>query len=210
MNFSFTDEQLALRDMVRKFAEKELKPYYTQWDREKKYPRHLNKKIGELGLIGMALPTEKGGMGASHVSEGIACEEASRGDCALTMSTFVVGHLDAAILSQGNERIRKEFLAGPPGHVHYLLEDLSGIELIHRLPGVRVDEVVVTALIDGLHELLRHGDGQVKVAEDGALLLGADEPQDIRVVDVKDGHVGPPTCPSLLDDVGGDVEDAHE
>ena len=110
MNFSFTDEQLALRDMVRKFAEKELKPCYTQWDREKKYPRHLNKKIGELGLIGMALPPEKGGMGAPHVSEGIACEEASRGDCALTMSTFVVGHLDAAILSQGNEKIRKEFL----------------------------------------------------------------------------------------------------
>jgi cyclohexanecarboxyl-CoA dehydrogenase len=110
MNFSFTDEQLALRDMVRRFAEKELKPYYTQWDREKKYPRHLNKKIGELGLIGMAVPTEMGGMGASHVAEGIACEEASRGDCALTMSTFVVGHLDAAILSQGNKKIRKEFL----------------------------------------------------------------------------------------------------
>ena len=110
MNFSFTDEQLALRDMVRKFAEKELKPCYTQWDREKKYPRHLNKRMGELGLIGMAVPVEKGGMGAPHVSEGIACEEASRGDCALTMSTFAVGHLDGAILSQGNEKIRKEFL----------------------------------------------------------------------------------------------------
>ncbi|MBN2568069.1 MAG: acyl-CoA dehydrogenase family protein [Deltaproteobacteria bacterium] len=110
MDFQFTDEQVALRDMVRKFAENELKPYYTQWDRERKYPRHLHKKIGELGLLGMAVSPEKGGMGASHVAEGIACEELSRGDCSITMCSQVVGHLDSAIMAQGNETIRKKFL----------------------------------------------------------------------------------------------------
>ena len=58
----------------------------------------------------MTVSPEKGGAGASHVAEGIACEEASRGDCSITMCTHVVGHLDAEILKQGNKTIRKEFL----------------------------------------------------------------------------------------------------
>jgi len=110
MDFEFNEEQVALRDMVRRFTEKEVAPYYTQWDREKKYPKHINKKIGELGLIGMTVPPEKGGMGAPYVTEGMVCEEVSRGDCSITMSTFVVGHLDAEILAQGNETLRKDFL----------------------------------------------------------------------------------------------------
>jgi cyclohexanecarboxyl-CoA dehydrogenase len=110
MHFEFNDEQLALRDMVRRFTEKEIAPYYTQWDREKKYPRHLHKKIGDLGLIGMSVPAEKGGVEASYVTEGMVCEEVSRGDCSLTMSTFVVGHLAAEIVAQGSEKLRKEFL----------------------------------------------------------------------------------------------------
>lgn len=110
MHFDFTDEQNALRDMVRRFTAKEIAPFYAKWDREKKYPRHLNKKIGELGLIGMTVPPEKGGMGAAYVTEGMVCEEVSRGDCSLTMSTFVVGHLDGEIMAQGNKVIQKQFL----------------------------------------------------------------------------------------------------
>lgn len=110
MDFQFTAEQIALRDMVAKFAEKELKPYYTQWDRERKYPRHLHQKMGEIGILGMTVPADKGGLGASHVAEGIACEEASKGDCSITMCTQVAGHLVAEIMAQGNETVRKEFL----------------------------------------------------------------------------------------------------
>ncbi|MEN6465925.1 MAG: acyl-CoA dehydrogenase family protein [Syntrophaceae bacterium] len=110
MDFEFTNDQIALRDMVRRFTAKEIAPYYTQWDREKKYPRHLHKKIGELGLIGIAVPPDKGGMGAPYVTEGMVCEEVSRGDCCLTMSAFVVSHLLAEIMCQGNGRIREEFL----------------------------------------------------------------------------------------------------
>ncbi|MCD6561003.1 MAG: acyl-CoA dehydrogenase family protein [Deltaproteobacteria bacterium] len=111
MDFEFNEEEKALADMVRKFAQKELAPNYAKWDREEKFPHELNKKMGELGLIGATVSSEKGGMGASHVSEGIITEETSRGDCSLTMSTFVVGHLIASILEQGSETIREKFLA---------------------------------------------------------------------------------------------------
>lgn len=110
MDFEFDNEQKALRDMVSKFAEKELKPYYTQWDKERKYPRHLHKKMGEIGILGMTVSADKGGLGASYVAEGIACEEASKGDCSITMCSQVAGHLVAVIMAQGNETIQKEFL----------------------------------------------------------------------------------------------------
>ena len=110
MDFEFTAEENALADMVRKFTEKEVAPYYSKWDREGRFPRNINKKMGELGLLGSTVSPDKGGMGVSHVAEGLITEEVSKGDCSLTMSTFVVGHLCAVLLEQGNERIRKEFL----------------------------------------------------------------------------------------------------
>ena len=110
MNFEFSEEDIALAEMVRKFTEKELAPYYSKWDKEGIFPRHLNKKMGELGLIGMTISPEKGGMGASHISEGIVTEEASRGDCSLTMSTFIVGHLAAVLFEYGNKTIIKKFV----------------------------------------------------------------------------------------------------
>jgi cyclohexanecarboxyl-CoA dehydrogenase len=110
MDFAFTEEQLAIREMARKFTAKEVAPLYKKWDREKKFPFPLHKRLGELGFLGMAIPEDKGGMGASYVTEGMVCEEVSKGDCALTMPTFVVGHLTAEIMANGNNRIRKEFL----------------------------------------------------------------------------------------------------
>lgn len=109
MNFEFDDEQLALRDVVRKFAEKELAPYYTKWDREKKYPKHLYKKMGELGIVGMTISPEKGGIGASYVTEGMVHEELARGDFNV-MLPLISCHLNVEMLAQGNDRVRKEFL----------------------------------------------------------------------------------------------------
>jgi len=110
MDFEFSEEDIALSEMVRKFTEKELAPYYSKWDAEGIFPRHLNKMMGELGLIGMTISPEKGGMGASHVSEGLVTEETSRGDCSLTMSTFIVGHLAAVLYEYGNDTIVKKFV----------------------------------------------------------------------------------------------------
>ena len=135
MDFEFTDNEIALRDTVRRFAERELKPYYPQWDREGKYPRHLHKKMGELGILGgITVSPEKGGAGASHVAEGIVCEEASKADCCITMCTHTVGHLNAEIIAQGNKKVREEFLepllAGDKVPAFALTEPGSGTDAV--------------------------------------------------------------------------------
>lgn len=79
MNFELTEDQLAVRDVARGFAEKKLKPRAEEFDAESKMDMGLIKEMGELGLLGIALPEEHGGGGMDTVSYMITVEELSRG-----------------------------------------------------------------------------------------------------------------------------------
>ena len=71
LNFSFTEEQEFFRKMLKDFAKEELLPNYTKWDREGITPRHLWKKLGQLGVNGLRIPVEYGGSGADCVVKAI-------------------------------------------------------------------------------------------------------------------------------------------
>ncbi|MBW6401289.1 acyl-CoA dehydrogenase family protein [Roseomonas sp. HJA6] len=78
MDFTFTPEQEALRDTVRRFAETELAPLVREADDTEVFPKHLFRRFGELGLIGVRYPAEDGGAGFDKVSDCILREEMSR------------------------------------------------------------------------------------------------------------------------------------
>lgn len=78
MDFAFTPEQEALRDTVRRFAETELAPLVREADDTEVFPKHLFRRFGELGLIGVRYPAEDGGAGFDKVSDCILREEMSR------------------------------------------------------------------------------------------------------------------------------------
>ena len=62
-----TEEHQAIRHTVRQFVEKELNPYCDQWEEEGIFPAHeVFRKMGKLGLLGIAKPTEYGGMGLDY------------------------------------------------------------------------------------------------------------------------------------------------
>jgi alkylation response protein AidB-like acyl-CoA dehydrogenase len=63
MDFSFTPEQEALRETVRRFAETELAPLARAAEETERFPRQLFRRFGELGLIGVRYPAEDGGAG---------------------------------------------------------------------------------------------------------------------------------------------------
>ena len=88
LNFSFTEEQNYFRKMLREFAKEELLPNYRKWDREGIMPRHLWRKLGELGVNGLRIPLEYEGSGADCVTAGIAAEELGRGDFNLTYAVM--------------------------------------------------------------------------------------------------------------------------
>lgn len=110
MDFEFNKAQIMIQKEVRRFAQEELAPNYSRWDREKKFPRDLVRKMGKLGYIGVSVSQESGGLGESYITEGIVCEELSRGDCSLPMATQVAGHLCAGLLEQGDSVVHKAFL----------------------------------------------------------------------------------------------------
>jgi cyclohexanecarboxyl-CoA dehydrogenase len=74
------EDQIALRDVARRFAREKLKPRYQAREAEPGFDRALMKEIGALGLIGVDLPEEYGGLGLSGVTSGIITEEMAYGD----------------------------------------------------------------------------------------------------------------------------------
>jgi alkylation response protein AidB-like acyl-CoA dehydrogenase len=83
MNFELTEEQKMIRDMCKRFAEKDIKPVAAWLDKTHEHPAELCQKMGELGLMGIAIPEEYGGAGMDYVSYMLAMIEISKG-CAST------------------------------------------------------------------------------------------------------------------------------
>jgi len=77
MDFSFTQEQEMLRKAMREFAEKELLPKAAQLDESGEFPRDIIKKLADLGIIGIVIPTEYGGSPMGHLARMISIEELS-------------------------------------------------------------------------------------------------------------------------------------
>lgn len=91
MNFQLTEEQRAIREMVRDFAEKEIAPRAAAIDQTDTFPADVFAKLGAQGLLGLPYPEEYGGGGADTVSQALAVEEISRvsGSVGLTYAAHV-------------------------------------------------------------------------------------------------------------------------
>jgi len=78
MDFELTEDQSLLRSAVREFAEEVVRPGAARIDQTGEFPRDVFARAGELGLAGVAVPTEHGGSGMDTVSYAIVIEEISR------------------------------------------------------------------------------------------------------------------------------------
>jgi butyryl-CoA dehydrogenase len=83
MNFTPTEEQLAVQSTAHEFAQNEVLPKAAEIDREHRHPAELVKRMAELGFLGIAVPEQYGGAGLDNVSYALAMEEISRA-CAST------------------------------------------------------------------------------------------------------------------------------
>lgn len=88
MIFHLTEEQLAVRDAAREFAQKELKPGVIERDTTMTFPKEQVRRMGELGLLGIMTAPEYGGGGMDTLSYVLAMEELSKVDnsCSVLMS----------------------------------------------------------------------------------------------------------------------------
>lgn len=89
MIFKLTEEQLAVREAAREFAQKELLPGVIDRDREMRYPKEEVKKLGELGFLGMMVDPKYGGGGMDTISYVLAMEELSKIDASCSVIVSV-------------------------------------------------------------------------------------------------------------------------
>lgn len=79
MDFRLSDEQRLFRDTLRSFVDREIVPVARDWEHEGRYPTEIVEGMRKLGLFGLAVPEESGGLEADTVSFALTFEEISRG-----------------------------------------------------------------------------------------------------------------------------------
>jgi alkylation response protein AidB-like acyl-CoA dehydrogenase len=120
MDFELSAEQRQIRTTIADFAEREIKPHASRWDRDEIFPRDVVEKLGELGFLGIAFPEEYGGGGADTLSQVIVVEGLARHDAGIALSC-------AAHLSLASGHIA--MFAAEERKMHYLPEMLAGRKL---------------------------------------------------------------------------------
>jgi alkylation response protein AidB-like acyl-CoA dehydrogenase len=91
MDFELTEEQLMVKDMAQRFAETEIKPKAAELDEKHEHPAEIVKQMGELKMMGIAVPEEYGGGGMDNVSYALALIEISKA-CASTGAIMSVNN----------------------------------------------------------------------------------------------------------------------
>ncbi len=144
MQLQLTEEQRAVQQMARDFAEREVAPLARELDRTGRFPTELVARMGELGLMGVAVPEAYGGSGMDHVSYVLAMEEISAA-CASTGVIMSVNNslVCDPILRYGTEEQKQTFLrplaSGQKLGCFGLTEPSSGSDAAHMDTTARRD-----------------------------------------------------------------------
>jgi butyryl-CoA dehydrogenase len=144
MDFNFNKEQKMIQKMVREFAENELKPIASEIEQEGEFPWKIIKKMGKLGLMGMAIPKKYGGAGVDAISYAIAVEEIARvcGSTAITMAAHnSLG--TGQIYAKGTEEQRRKYVVPLAKG-----EKLGAWALTEASAGSDAGSVQTTAILD--------------------------------------------------------------
>ncbi len=111
MNFTPTEEQQLVADMVRGFAEEKIRPNIREWDEAQAFPDEIWRELAELGLLGVVIPEKYSGAGLGYLEYVAVIEELSRVDPSVALSVAAHNSLCAGhIFIAGNEEQKTLYL----------------------------------------------------------------------------------------------------
>ncbi len=144
MRLALTDEQELIQATAREFAQSEIRPIAAEIDRDCRFPHETVKKMGELGLMGIAVPERWGGAGADTVSYVVALEEIAKACASHAVVMSVNNSLYGdPLLKFGTDAQRERFLAPvAAGHVigcFALTEPQAGSDAANQATTARRD-----------------------------------------------------------------------
>ncbi len=106
-----TENQIMIRDTVRDFAEKNIRPVVMEYDESQKFPAEIMKQLGKLGFLGVIFPEEYGGAGLGYTEFVIVIEELAKVDPSVALSVAAHNGLGTNHLFRfGNEEQRKKYV----------------------------------------------------------------------------------------------------
>jgi short/branched chain acyl-CoA dehydrogenase len=146
MNLDLTDEQRQMRDLVREFARNEVAPGAAERDQQETFPLDVVKKMAELGLFGLPIPAEFGGLGADALTWALVMEELGRADSSVAVTLSVASGLAGGMVVRYGSREQQERWLPPIAAG----EMLAGFALTEPSGGSDVKALRTTAkLADG-------------------------------------------------------------
>jgi acyl-CoA dehydrogenase len=146
MDFEFTEEQKALRELARKFVEREMpKEAVAGWDRDCEFPHALLGKMADVGLMGASIPEEFGGSGGGAIEETIVIEEIARHSSTIALAYGLDVSFGAVTIERhGGEEQRREFLPKiVSGELHFALsltEPNGGTDILGAMKTVAIED----------------------------------------------------------------------
>ncbi len=212
----FTEEQIAIREMMRKLVREEITPFAAEWDRSATVPLDALHKIGGLGLYGICVPSEWGGAGADFTAYVLATEALAYGDAGVcnminATNSFCLKLRDHGTADQ-KERFLRPVAVGKNLACMLLTEPQAGSDAanLHTRAEKRGDRYVLNGTkrfitsgrSAGMAVILAVSDPAAGKRGISAFLTPTDVPG-YRVIreEVKLGHRTNDTCEILLEDL---------
>ncbi|HEY7713213.1 MAG TPA: glutaryl-CoA dehydrogenase Acd [Candidatus Binatia bacterium] len=112
MDFELSEELIAVRDLAREFAEKEIAPTAAKDDKDKNFRADLVKKMGELGFYGTMIPEAYGGSALGFLAMVLVTEEVARVHSAMRVAINMQMGPAVTLLQFGSEEQKKKFIPG--------------------------------------------------------------------------------------------------
>ncbi|MGX1692774.1 acyl-CoA dehydrogenase family protein [Brevundimonas naejangsanensis] len=187
MDFALTDDQRAIQDAARAFAEAELAPHSARWDEDKHFPVDVLKSAAEMGFAGIYTGEEHGGMGLGRVEAAVIFEELSRGDVATAAFISIHNMATWMIDSFGSDDLRARFVPALVG-----MEKIASYCLTEPGSGSDAAALRTMAVRDGDHYVLNGAK---------AFISGAGT-SDVYVVMVRTGGEGPKGISTIVVEAG--------
>ncbi|MCK5425093.1 MAG: acyl-CoA dehydrogenase family protein, partial [Emcibacter sp.] len=187
MDFNFNEDQRAIQDMARTFAENEFSPHAQEWDRDHIFPENALRKAAALGLAGIYIGEDVGGSGMNRLDAAIIFEELSRG-CTSTAAYLSIHNMATWMIdSFGSDALRRKYcpkLTSMDYFASYCLTE----------PGAGSDAASLRtkAVLDGDHYVLNGAK---------AFISGGGR-SDVYVVMVRTGEAGPKGISTIVVESG--------
>jgi alkylation response protein AidB-like acyl-CoA dehydrogenase len=176
MNFSENENQKMIAQMIRDFGAKEITPFRKEWDDQSHFPKPLFKKLGELGLMGVLIPTEYGGSGFGYFEYVTAIVELSKLDPSIGLSMAAHNSLCTNhIFMFGNEEQKRKYIPKLAS-----CEWLGAWGLTEPNTGSDAGNMKTVAIKDGDHYILNGAKNFITHGASG----------DVAVVIARTGEVG--------------------